>query len=103
MMIALLYGAWEDHYRKEIALALGYSQKDDLKSDLFGDIAALRHAIVHNQGTATMNVQNSKIIPWFRHGDDIYFTNTRICQLFDEVDHFVTGLCGIQTDEEPRT
>ena len=100
MMVALLYGYWEDKYRQKISLSLGHSKKNDLQSDLFGDIAKLRHAIIHNQGKATEDVAHAKVIRWFQRGDEIFISRDQTCQLLDEIDHYVSKLCGIQGSDK---
>ena len=100
MLVALLYGAWEDRYRKRVALSLGYPGKNALRSDLFWDINKLRQAILHNGGRATEDVEQAKIIRWFRRGDEIFISRERAQQLLDEIDHYVTQLCGIPPEEK---
>ena len=60
MMLTLLYGAWEDAYRLRFSLALGHANKNALASDLFGDVAKMRNAIIHNGGIATKDVERAK-------------------------------------------
>jgi len=98
MLVALLYGAWEDKYRERVALSLGHSEKNALGSDVFQDICKLRQAIIHNQGKATEDVEHAKIIAWFRHGDEIYISRERAGQLLDEIDYYLTQLCGLHSD-----
>ncbi len=102
MLVAMLYGAWEDRYREKVALSLGHSEKNALGSDLFQDICKLRRAIVHNQGKATDDVEHAKMIRWFRRGDEIYISRERAQQLLDEIDHYVTQLCGLKSGEKQR-
>jgi len=102
MLLALLYGAWEERYREKVASSLGHSDKNVLRSDLFQDINKLRQAILHNEGKATADVERAKIIRWFRRGDDIFISRERVQQLLDEIDHYVTQLCGIRPDEQQR-
>jgi len=99
MLVTILYGAWEDKYRERVALSLGHSDKNALGSDLFQDICKLRQAIVHNQGKATNDVERAKIIHWFRRDDEIYISREHARQLLDEIDHYVTRLCGIKSSE----
>jgi hypothetical protein len=94
MLLALVYGAWEDEYRERVASSLGHSEKNALASDLFQDINKLRQAILHNQGKATEDVEHAKIIPWFRRGDDIFISRERAQKLLDELDRYITQLCG---------
>ncbi len=93
MMVALLYGAWEDKYRQEAAFALGHSDKNELKSELFSDVAKLRHAIVHNNGKATKEVGRAKVIKWFQENDEIFISRVQARNLLEEIDHFITQLC----------
>jgi hypothetical protein len=95
MLVALLYGAWEDEYRGRVASCLGHSKKDALGSDLFKDINSLRQAILHNRGKATEAVQRAKTIRWFQRGDHILISRERANQLLHEIDDYITQLCGI--------
>lgn len=98
MLVALLYGAWEDRYRERVASSLGHPDKNGLKSDLFQDLNKLRQAILHNQGKATEDVEKAKVIQWFRRDEDIFISRERARQLVVEIDHYVTQLCGIKCD-----
>jgi hypothetical protein len=66
MLITLIYGAWEDKYREQLAEALGYAEKNRVKHDLFYDLAKLRHAVVHNGGIATSEVEEARVLKWFK-------------------------------------
>jgi len=98
MMIALLYGAWEDEYRGRFATALGYARKNDVKSDLFGDVAQLRHAIIHHRGLATEKVERARILKWFRREEQIFITSAQVDWLYHQIDAYITVLCGIPED-----
>ena len=98
MMIALLYGAWEDHYRSRFATALGYTCKNEVKSDLFGDVAQLRHAIIHHRGVATEKVAHARMLKWFRREDEIFITSAQVNSLYHQIDAYITVLCGIPED-----
>jgi hypothetical protein len=102
MMVALLYGAWEDVYRRKLAVALGYSEKNLLQSDLFGDLAHLRHAIVHCAGIATEKVERSKVLKWFRRGELMFITSAQVDALYHAIDYYITELCGIPKDFIPH-
>jgi len=102
MMVALLYGAWEDVYRLKLAVALGHSKKDALQSDLFGDLAQLRHAIVHHAGIATTDVEQAKILKWFRHGEMMFITSAQVDALYNSIDSYITELCGIPQELIPQ-
>ena len=92
MLITFLYGSWEDKYREKLAIKLG-CEKRHLQDDLFGDLGQLRNAIVHNNGVATREVENAKILKWFRRGDSIFISYDHADFLLDRIDTFVTNLC----------
>ena len=102
MMIALLYGAWEDVYRERFATALCLPEKNDVKSDLFADVKNLRHAIVHHGGIATEKVERSKILQWFRRKELIFITSAQVDTLYHQIDCYVTRLCGIPDHLVPQ-
>ena len=54
-LIVFMYRLWDEYYRPRIATALGLEQPGQLKSDFFGDIRLIRHAIIHNQAVLTQN------------------------------------------------
>jgi hypothetical protein len=82
--IVTLYQFWEDKYRGEIAKLLGYENKRELGSDLFGDIRYIRIAIIHKKGIADSDVENkTKIIKWFKEGDLIQFNLQQFKQIID--------------------
>ena len=54
-LIVFMYHLWDEYYRPRIAAALGLEQPGQLKSDFFGDIRLIRHAIIHNQAVLTEN------------------------------------------------
>jgi len=101
MAITLLYGSWEDMFREKLAFAIGHPHKNDLKADLFGDLGSLRHAIIHNHGVATERVEAAKDLRWFCRGQTIFLSAEHVDQLFDQIDAYVTQLCGIRIHEPP--
>jgi hypothetical protein len=96
MLIALLYGAWEDNYRAQISAALRLKSKNGIQHDLFGDLGALRHAVLHNRGIATSKVEQAKILKWFRRQQVIFISAERADALFKAIDVAVTEICGIR-------
>jgi hypothetical protein len=93
MVITLLYGSWEDNYREKLATMLGLKDKRELQHDLFGDLAQLRHAILHNNGVATREVEKAKILKWFRRGEEILVSYDHADLLLDRIDNYVSQLC----------
>ena len=102
MMVALLYAAWEDVYRLKLAVALGHSEKKALQSDLFGDLAQLRHAIVHHAGIATKEVERAKMLKWFQRGELMFITSAQVDALYHAIDCYITELCSIPKELIPH-
>lgn len=69
MLIVAIYQRWEDHYRDRIAGELGLWSKNELTSNLFGEIRRLRQAIVHNKGVVTSEGGDNRILRWFVRGE----------------------------------
>ncbi|WP_157886849.1 hypothetical protein [Hymenobacter sp. PAMC 26628] len=70
LSICQIYSYWEDYYRGLVAIDLGI-KKNELLSDIFGDIRLLRNSILHNRGIATSDLSKCKIITWFTRGENI--------------------------------
>jgi len=70
LCLVLLYQFWEDHYRGAIASALGI-EKNQLTSNLFGDLRQLRRSILHNRALAIPDVRSNTILTWFKPDDPI--------------------------------
>ena len=85
MCIVLIYQYWEDHYRGHIAEELGYTDKNDVKSDIMGDLRLLRISIVHNKAIAKEDVENCKLLQWFKKGDIIYVNE----KMFENIVYYI--------------
>lgn len=70
LCLTQIYSYWEDHFREKIADCVGIN-KDEITSDIFGDISYLRQSIIHNQAIAIRKISKCKIIKWFKTGDKI--------------------------------
>lgn len=91
MAITFLYAAWEDRFRAQFAVELGYTKKDDFKYDLFGDLGYLRNAAVHNHGRASSDVANKTKTPtlrWFHEDQEMLFSTERIDVIIGEIQKF---------------
>jgi hypothetical protein len=94
MCLVVMYGYWEDYYRKAIAESIG-RRKNELKSPIMGDLRKLRRSIIHHQGIALKEVEGCEVLKWFVSGDRISVDSnkleeiiTRIAAYLDElVDH----------------
>ena len=80
MCVLIIYQYWEDYFRGEIAKQLGV-KKDDILSDIMGDLRLLRHSIVHHGGIALKEIENCEVIKWFREGDEIFINENKLKQI----------------------
>lgn len=77
MALISIYHYWEDCYREKIAQELGIT-KDKLKSDIIGDIRLLRISIVHHRGIALQEVENCKVLDWYKENDKIFISKNQL-------------------------
>jgi len=86
MMITFLFSAWEDRYRARFAQLLGYSKKEELLSDVFGDIRHLRNAIVHNHGRVTEEVTKGKTFQIAPEGSPVFVSRETVHRIYSFID-----------------
>lgn len=67
VLVAMMYMYWEEVYRAPIEAVLGYKAQ----VDVMGELAALRHAVMHNAGMANAAVAANDILPSFPDGEEI--------------------------------
>lgn len=82
--LVMIYQYWEDKYRQKIAKEKGIN-KDQLNSDLFGDIRHYRHSIIHNNGQATREIDKCKILKWYKENDEIIIDADKMDFLIDKI------------------
>jgi hypothetical protein len=82
--LVTIYSYGEDHYRAQIAHARAVT-KDEIKSDVMGDIRQLRHSILHNRGLATKEVAACKVLKWFSEGDEIFLSQQMFLQMISYI------------------
>lgn len=99
--VVMTYQIWEDEYRKKIAERLGLDKKNDLKSDIFGDIRHYRTSIVHKNGKAVKECSKCKILKPFGYNEEIIISNEDIKLITSEIELYINGL-GITNDSEPK-
>lgn len=81
--LALMFARWEAYYRPAFAEANGV-EKEQVRSDVIGDIRNLRNDVVHHRGLATKkNTGKCKILTKFNEGDTIFLTPDDIRALRD--------------------
>jgi Trypsin-like peptidase domain len=91
MALVMIYSYWEDHYREQIATARRVT-KDDLKSDVMGDMRWLRQSIIHHRGIATNDVGNCKVLLWFAKGEEIFLSEQMFLQMISYVRAYLDEL-----------
>lgn len=91
MCVVSLYTFWELESRHRISEALEIPL-NNVKSDLFGDLRWLRHAVLHKHGRASIEVENSKVLKWFKSGDKIVIDRERLKQVVTQIRSFPDGL-----------
>lgn len=72
MCVIAIYQYWEDYFRQKIANLLNKTNKNELASDIMGDLKILRHSIIHHRSIALKEVENCKLLRWFKKDDDIF-------------------------------
>ena len=91
MALVSIYQFWEDHFRDEVAAYLKMA-KCDLKEPIMGDIRHLRRSIVHHAGIALPEVEQCKILRWFREGDKVYLDEEKFEIMINEINKMVKRL-----------
>lgn len=94
MCLISIYQYWEDYYRDKIAVSKGM-KKNDLKSDIMGDLRWLRVSIIHHKGIATKDVEKCKILKWYREGDEIFINKEKILEIISNIVEMLMGLLDI--------
>jgi len=84
MCLITIYQYWEDNYRERLAKMFSV-KKDDIKSDLFGDIGIIRHSIIHNNSIASFKIKKCKILNWFQPNDEIFINMEYILEILRNI------------------
>lgn len=96
--LVMAYEYWEK-VRGSIADILK-KKRNDIKSDIFGDMRYIRHDIVHNIGIATKeNSAKAFLLKWFKNGDPIIINDPQldivIGHIFDYLNQLVRDNTGL--------
>ncbi len=91
MALVMIYSYWEDHYRTQVATAKGVA-KNELTSDVMGDIRRLRQSIIHRRGIAMDEVSSCKVLTWFSPGDEIFINEQMFLQMISSVRAYLADL-----------
>jgi hypothetical protein len=79
--IIYFYTLWEDNFRDQIASLLG-CERNDVKSDLFGDLKNYRHAIAHANGKLTTT---SKVLKLIAKGDVVSLSHEQFAEILKAI------------------
>jgi hypothetical protein len=96
-----IYTYWEDGYRSRIADALGVSRSTIL-ADIFGDVRHIRNSIIHHRGIALPDVENCKILNWFKKGDVIQISSSKFETMVIEVRKWLEAFGSEKTGSSPN-
>ena len=80
MCLITIYQYWEDYFRGEIARQLAVN-KDEIISDIMGDLRLIRNSLIHHGGVALKEVEGCKVIKWFKEGDIIAINENRFKEI----------------------
>lgn len=87
--VVFIFQLWEEHYRGEIAKALGLGNKDEVFCDLLGDIRHIRHSIIHNQAILDHgHLKGLRVLPriWSLQSGNLSLTGEMMIDLLAEFD-----------------
>ncbi|MBD2255294.1 hypothetical protein [Nostoc parmelioides] len=101
LCLVAIYQHWEDHYREKIAIALG-KKKNELISDIFGDIRHLRRSIIHNSGRAINEVKTCRIINWFQPDQTIALNQEQFEFIVRHTTAYVRSLASLESTPQAK-
>jgi hypothetical protein len=100
-ILVTIYSYWEDHYRQQLATALGCA-KNEITGDIWGDIRRLRQAVTHHRGIATPDVEGCKILKWFKAGDEIILDNNHMKAMIIQIRNYFDSVLAKTGAASPR-
>jgi len=89
--LVTLYQFWEDNYRELLADVFEVN-KNQIQVQLFGDIAKYRHAILHNRGVATSDVEKCTILRWHKKDEQILLDREKFEEVIDAIFAFLDNV-----------
>jgi hypothetical protein len=84
MKLVSLYQYWEDKYRGTIANYLDLN-KDEIKSDIMGDIRRHRHSIIHHDSVALDDISKCTLLTWYKPGESIFIQADQMEQMVSAI------------------
>jgi hypothetical protein len=97
MCVIAIYQYWEDYFRQKIAKFLNISNKNGLTSDIMGDLKILRRSIIHHRGIALNEVENCKLLRWFKKNDEIFIDKDMMEVIISQVKSYLQTLRELET------
>ncbi|MDA3871212.1 MAG: hypothetical protein PF551_02525 [Candidatus Marinimicrobia bacterium] len=91
LCLCQIYNYWEDYFREEIALYLEI-KKNELLSDIFGDLRFYRQSIIHKRGLAIKEVEKCKILNWYKHNDTIKIDEHNFEEIIYQLKIYLRGI-----------
>ena len=92
MCVIAIYQYWEDYFRQKIADLLNKKNKNELTSDIMGDLKILRHSIIHHRSIALREVEDCQLLRWFKEGDDIFIDRDMMQYIVFQVKSYLRTL-----------
>ena len=92
MCVIAIYQYWEDYYRQKIAGFLNRISKNELTSDIMGDLKVLRRSIIHHRGVALQEVENCKLLHWFKKDEEIFIDRNMMQDIVSQVKAYLQEL-----------
>lgn len=86
--ITYIYAEWEEYYRHKIALSIG-TKKNNIESDLMGDLRLIRNCIVHNKSIITNEHLRLKELKWDLKEGQLTITIKDFSTLIDQINIMV--------------
>jgi len=97
MCVIAVYQYWEDYYRQKIASFLNRTSKNELTSDIMGDLKVLRRSIIHHRGVALKEVENCELLRWFKEDDEIFIDRDMMQDIVSQVKVYLQTLRGLES------
>ncbi len=92
MCVIAVYQYWEDYYRQKIASFLKRTSRNELTSDIMGDLKVLRHSIIHHRGVALKEVEKCKLLHGFKKDDEIFIDRNMMQYIVSQVKVYLQTL-----------
>ena len=86
--VTYIYAEWDEYYRHKIAKSIGI-KKNNIKSNLMGDLRLIRNCIVHNNSIITNEHQKLTELNWNLKEGKLTITLKDFSALMDQINKMV--------------